>query len=628
MSEIAPVGLIDEHAPRNEEHGGPATYTPTPEERKTIKLAERVFEKNKKHRTQYDSRWMDYYHFFRGKQWKEQRPSFRHSEVINLVFRTIQSMVPIQADPKPRFDFEPEEPQDLELAKLMSDVAEADWTKNNWGEQLLEVLYDANIYGTGMSEMCVKPDRLTKEDKLTYESTDLFYCFPDVEARDVNKNATTFVHAQPMDIRQVRKKYPQLAEYLKPDLQDLTRASKTDFTPYKFRSPIDNKVIMEGSPTLDLISKEKALVITVYLGPDFVDNDVKDIEVSTIDPETGAEMKGYQQQLEHPNGRKIVVVNGVLCEDDPLPFDDLEFPFQRLPNYILPREFWGVSEIEQLEGPQKIFNKVVNFALDVLTLTGNPIWLVPTTSGVDPENLTNRPGLSVEYDGEKPPVRQEGTQLQPYVFQLVDKLAEWFDSISGSQDITRGVQPTGITAASAIANLQEAAQTRIRLKSRLLDSYLQTLGQQYLSRALQFKTAPQVYRITNDQGATQYFKMHVEPYDKTHEATGEPTGEKGRQVILQPIQEDGTQSLDDVRTYQMRGKFDVKVVTGSSLPFAKAEKEARLKWLYEDKIIDATEVLKGLDYPNYQAIIDRMTQQAQQDAQAAAAAKAGAAPAA
>jgi len=164
------MGIQDEHAPRQREVKK-ASYEPTPDERKTIKLVERLFERAKKHRRLYDQQWLEYYRFFRGKQWKEQRPSYRHSEVINFVFRSIQSLVPIQADARPRFEFLPEEPTDLELSNILNDTAEADWTKNNWAAEFYEVLLDSNLYGAGISETCYSP----KLKKILYKSADPFY---------------------------------------------------------------------------------------------------------------------------------------------------------------------------------------------------------------------------------------------------------------------------------------------------------------------------------------------------------------------------------------------------------------------------------------------------------------------
>ena len=117
-------------------------YNPSESDKKLVKKVEHLFERAKKHRSKYDEKWMDYYKMFRGKQWKEQRPSYRHSEVINLIFREIQSSVPILMDSRPKFEFLPQEPEDREFAQILNDIAESDWVKYNWLHELTEVAQD------------------------------------------------------------------------------------------------------------------------------------------------------------------------------------------------------------------------------------------------------------------------------------------------------------------------------------------------------------------------------------------------------------------------------------------------------------------------------------------------------
>ncbi len=630
MPEVALNAGMDEHAPRGY---GPnrteRTYEPTPEEKKAIRLVEKLFQKAKSYRAQYDERWIDFYRMFRGRQWKQDRPSYRHSEVINLIFRTIQSNVPLQTDSRPKFEFQPQEPGDQELAQILDEVAEAEWISQNWSAELLEVIYDANIYGTGLSKMVVRErDGVLK---IVYESADPFYCFPDPDAHDVNKRCEWFVYAEPEDVGKVQRRYPDTKEFIKPDIIDLMKADKSDVAPMRFKTPAESKTVADSTSHYDLIHKDQVLVQTLWMTAEACRDDFEEHEIEAVDPATGAKTSEYEQRAKYPNGRKIVIANGVLLEDGPNGYDDGEIPFQRYANYVLPREFWGISEVEQLEGPQRSFNKLVSFALDVLTLMGNPIWKVHGASGCDPESLINRPGLVVEWDGDPAhePKREEGVQLQPYVLQLIDRMGTWFDDVAGSQDITRGASPSGVTAFKAINALQEAAQTRIRQKQRNLDGYLQNVGQQFVSRVFQFKTAPEIYRLTGNDGATKYFKMHVEEYDKvgevTNPVTGEvdsgPTGETGQRVVVQNYGANGQLNLDAMRVYEQRGKFDVRVSTGSNLPFAKAELEEKLLAYLNAGVIDVEEVLKRSEYPNYEAVLQRMRDAAAAQAQAEAAAQ-------
>jgi hypothetical protein len=286
--------------------------------------------------------------------------------------------------------------------------------------------------------------------------------------------------------------------------------------------------------------------------------------------------------------------------------DDGEWPWQRWTNYILPREFWGESEIAQIKGPQKIFNKIYSFVLDAMTMTGNPVWMVDHDSGVDPDKLTNTPGLVVEKNPGTEVRRVEGTQLQPYILQTLDRVKEYIDQIAGAQDITRGIPAGGVTAAAAIADLQNAAQTRLRQKARNLDAYLQNLGAQYASRVMQYYTAPRTFNYTGDDGVTKYFKAHID------------TNEEGNKVAVVQRFDDAGRPEPVVNQYELRGKLDVRVTTGTALASSKARLKEEQLALFDRGLIDAEEFFKSTDYPNWEVVLERVREQEQAAAQAQA----------
>src|SRR6056300_829912 len=86
------------------------------ENREKVKGLLSQFFKWKSHREQYSKNWMEYYKFFRGAQWDSQRPSWKSSEVVNLIWSAIQSQIPLQTDVRPKFSFLPQEPSDMIFA--------------------------------------------------------------------------------------------------------------------------------------------------------------------------------------------------------------------------------------------------------------------------------------------------------------------------------------------------------------------------------------------------------------------------------------------------------------------------------------------------------------------------------
>lgn len=616
-------GVLSEHeAPKPDEAKG--SDQPSDEEVKLSKQVDRLFEKYAKHRKRYDRYWVDNYKMFRGEQWLKRRPSYKNKEVINMIFETIQSQVSTMMDVRPTVGFLPQDPSDLELSQILGEVFECDWEKGNWSDEITAVSYDSHIYSIGASYLGYDPDLYHGMGGIEFCCDDPLNVYPDPDATDVNKKAEGYICAKPEDVDKLKKRYSghKFVELIKPDLEDLSYSQRNMQSLYK-RKNTDLDLPVESTQGMSSTQdefKDKALVVTAYLRP----SDTEEIEQEDLDGE-----KLYITKLKYPKGRKVVKINNYIFEDGPLPYDHMEFPYQRLVNYVLPREFFGISEVDNTKGPQQTFNKLVNFALDTLQLMGNPIWKVPVAANVNTRKLINQPGLIIEYSGDQEPKREEGVALQPYVLQLIDRMEKYFNDVAGTQDVTRGVNPTGVTANSAIENLLEQAQKRVKQKMRNLDSYLKSFGRQWLSLCFQFYTAPRIIRLTNNQGATKYFRFHIENRPMQNDdgsplmgIDGEPKTKKYAVVVN--YDQNTQQPMNQVNEYEIRGEFDVKVNTISGLAFSKAENKADLMDLFDRQIIDGEEVLKRLDYPNAEQVLIRMKQAAQEQASMAAQSKQGA----
>jgi hypothetical protein len=180
-------------------------------------------------------------------------------------------------------------------------------------------------------------------------------------------------------------------------------------------------------------------------------------KVMEEDAQGKKKQKGFRLKKKYPNGRKVKIANKVLLEDIENPYLDGKKPFARLIDYILPREFWGEGEIDQLKDPQQIINKLWGHVMDVFSLMGNPVWKNPVGSGVFDESIVNKPGLIIPYNDGHEPHREPGMDVQPSVFQAFDRMQGVFDKISGVHDVSQGIIPSG-TSGVAIEQLQEAAQ--------------------------------------------------------------------------------------------------------------------------------------------------------------------------
>lgn len=596
-------GLLDINQAGSKKEQSPQDYHCSPEEEKLVEKVLSDFRKFKKYRKRYDRYWIENYKIFRGDQWKNKRPDYRSSEVINLIFQAIQSTVPMQTDARPKFEFLPPEPKDYRLAEVLNMLAASDWERQDWLYTLLEVLYDAHFYSCSYGHVGFDAEANYSLGEIIFESEDPLYMFPDPNARDVNcRRSRGLIRAEPVDVEELKRRYPKYASFIKPDVTSFEKYSRhmKHEEDSNYEAAHADVELTEGDGSYNDTNNDKALEVTYWFKDDEKVKAIQEEPVESVDPMTGQPVQSVQKKevykLKYPNGRKVVVVNKIPVFNGSCEYDDRKFPYLKHVNYILPREYYGISEIENLKGPQRIFNTLISYALDVLIFMGNPIWVVDNNSGVDTEELYNKPGLIVEKNQGSEVRREAGVQLQPYVLDLINKIKIMFDDVAGTQDVSRGVAD-GVTAARAIESLQEAANTRVRQKSRILDKFLNQFGQMWVSRVFQYRTAPYVYRMTGQDGLDQYFKFHVD----------------GENAIFQEIQlnDQGQQVAADPDTIPLTSTFDVRVTTGSSLSIAKRDKFNKAVQLFDRKALSQESLLEAAEWPNIQKEMDRLAQQQQ-----------------
>jgi hypothetical protein len=569
----------------------------SPEEQQQVKAIIRKFYQWKRVRDEKSKNWIPFYKLFRGSQWNSKRPSWKTSEVINLIWQTIQSQLPLQTDARPKFTFLPTEPQDVPFAELLDKICDAEWDKNNWMMTVQEVILDGYITGSGISSMNYDPSLMYGLGAPVYVSEEPLYCYPDPECNDVNdEKSEGFFKAYPVPTDRLKQKYPKRAHLIKSDIQlDKMKKDKYEFNQTyiteNFSTSMSMPELSYGSDKVDDHGIPKTMVFECYLKP-------KDVEEFA---EQNGEEKIYTVKKKYPNGRYVCIANGMILHDGPLPYEDGLIPFSKYVNYIDPRQFWGISEVEQLASPQIILNKILSYTIDVLLYTSNPIWIVDNSADVDTDALNNIPGTVVEKSPGSEVRRENGPALNPGFTQILDRVINWFDTVAGNSDFSRGEASGSVTAASAIEQLISASRTRIRQRMRNLDGYLKTAGRQWLNRILENYTVPRVYRMTNKDGSMYFLKVHVDNVQDEY-------GNVKKKATVTNTDINGNA---DVQELILSGELDIKVQAGSDLPFEASDKERKALALYDRQIIDAEEVLNQLQYPNKEKILQRLTERQQ-----------------
>lgn len=205
------------------------------------------------------------------------------------------------------------------------------------------------------------------------------------------------------------------------------------------------------------------------------------------------------------NGRMIVRV----VEN---PFDHGELPFHRVIDHMNAHEFWGVGEVQHLEGPQDLINAMTNQRVDNVRLLMESVFYGDARALKDRRNLKIYPGsfIPVETDGQ--PLdsvfkRLDMGDVTASSYNEVDFWKGICEQVSGVSPYTSGtdVGATSNSTATGVALISEQGNTRFTMKLKMAElTGLRSVYRQYGALIQQFMPEDFIIRITGEGGVNVF----------------------------------------------------------------------------------------------------------------------------
>uniref|UniRef100_A0A6H1ZTZ9 Portal protein n=1 Tax=viral metagenome TaxID=1070528 RepID=A0A6H1ZTZ9_9ZZZZ len=254
--------------------------------------------------------------------------------------------------------------------------------------------------------------------------------------------------------------------------------------------------------------------------------------------------------------------------------DDLAsttFPWGRLPIYYANSykdgiSLWGFSISEPvgylIQVISMIISRLIAYVLNVLT----PPLIVQQHCGITREmietNLKNEGRLILM--PSTPNARIEFMtvpNLPETFFRVLDLVITLFDRVYQIEDADRGVQPTGVIAASAIVALQERNQVLMQAKTSSIDTLVENRSRWAIG-------------LWQNHGTS----------DDSVDVAGESVGFVGVNYVGR--------------------KFNYVVESGSTTPRTSLQLQEDAKWLAMNKFIGQKGLLKALNWPDWKAEVE------------------------
>lgn len=251
-----------------------------------------------------------------------------------------------------------------------------------------------------------------------------------------------------------------------------------------------------------------------------------------------------------------------------------------------------MGEIQPIEKLQESINKRRGHIMDILNYTANPILIVDPALIDDFDSLEARPNLVIPAEGGP---AAAGWLTPPSVpsalFEVTTLDKADLDAVLGNVDVQKGTRPPGVEAGVAIELLQEAANVRMRQKSRHMENSLRKMGELFVAMIQQFYTTERVFKIVgHEMLALEKPVTQDGGFLFVNRPTNGQMGPEGQPQM----------QLENAIPPMSEAEFDVSVKPGSTLPVSPAMEFNKALVMFQNQIADDEYVWKMANSPRWE----------------------------
>lgn len=528
------------------------------------------------------AKWNRALKWFKGEQKIRERSSKRANTVTNYLFSQVMTIIPMLADRFPEINAKPVDENNelhIEQGKSVTEKLNRIYRRNNIHVIQAQAVTNSHLFGKAFYKVTWDNDARTSRGDVKIEVPDTRTIFMEpgkMWARESNY----ILEAQDVDRLTLMRQYPEKKTKIK-DLfegvgkqppESLDAVTETDMlppgenagapdrgvpTPGTSQSYVFDHVMAGGGKQ----KRQRVELIQAWFRDDeTVMNirDVLDIDGKTVLKSNGKPAQEEVEEQAFPTGRMAVVAQAELFDDKKNPFP--AFPYIELINYYIPGEQWSMGELENAMPIQEQFNIRQNQIFDFFNFNIAPIRLYDRRSGLKAQNLSNNPSQWIPVNSTDG-VRELGIpRMSLGIFESLGLLRTNLETIFGVREVTQGAAPGDVRSGAAIEFLQEAAQVRLRLKTRYLEFAIKEMSQ-FITRIMSEFYVPGVH-----YGEGEVSLADVDPDD-----------------------------------------FDYEVKAGTNLPSSRAAEQLLIQWMFTNQIIDEQYVVENSQLPGKENLISRMT---------------------
>jgi hypothetical protein len=395
---------------------------------------------------------------------------------VNKILPTVQNRLARLSKNRPKYQTKPNssDNEDKEAARLAEKVLDMIWHKESLDTKRLELLMWLQQCGHAYLKPSWDPSfgeelpqaAMTAESMVEYEGdirvdvVSPFEVFPDPLAK-TERDAQYMVQAKVRKLDYFQNQYGEKGAQVKAEDVWLLSAQ------YEQRI---NNIGTQGPSS---------------------GNSATDI------PNSAIELCYYERRSkQHPQGRMIIVANGVLLENKPLPVGVI--PLVKFDDILVAGKYYSESIITHLRPIQEQYNRIIQKRAEWANRLLAGKWMTARGHGLSQESLNDQSGEVLEYDpvpNALPPSPVPLPSIPQYAYTEEQALDTIMNDISGINDVSRGQAPSAQLNATAFQYLSEQDDTRIAIVSKRIEEGMARFGGLVLRYAGKYYKTPRLLKI-------------------------------------------------------------------------------------------------------------------------------------
>lgn len=489
-------------------------------------------------REPFEPRW-DRYDLLYEAYIKRDKSDWRSRVFMPEVFQQIETIKPKLIANLPKFIVNPIGEEDVESAKVMERLIEWAAINSKLHLELAKTVHPTLLYGTGILKTFVDTQYAFGSEMVPVLQTEtelvrkpLIDPETERQMRDVNGDLMfteeEVSYQVPVGMR------PQLKKYVAYDGPGAKAVDIKNFWPSAEAEDVQGARYVIHRSFKDRTEVEDLIAQGVYRLPHGKDvsylsdaqgllhDDPRILRLNALDRAPGNDPTRKQDELleiwvKGSPGRVITIVNrACILRVHGNPYWHGQKPFIRLVDYMMPHRFWGIGEVQMMEGIQDAINAITNQRIDAGRLTIDPAYAVNESHLVSRSDLTRRPGQGIRIRGEGLDPRQV---IQPldmggvpeHAFREVQELQRMGERTTAVSSYQQGIDaPAQADTATGASMMFEAGSSRFGLKAKMfeIDAFA-NIALHYGSILQQFTKEERKVRLLGPEGQTQF--MSVDP---------------------------------------------------------------------------------------------------------------------